>query len=142
MYLSKIWHLFILTLGWEENIVELCLISLRKLFTSTCFLGLCTNTAWHIFVRITFPPQNESKLFSANLGWQYTSRIVWWSHLICLTLKGLRVPKGTLSSNGLHQVYLKWKMKIIGRDCKRKVKTTNVSKKLLRQFLIKRQKKS
>ena len=44
--------------------------------------------------------------------------------LICPTLKGLKVPKGTLSSNGFHQVYLKWKMKIIGRDWKRKVKTT------------------
>ena len=39
--------------------------------------------------------------------------------LICPTLKGLKVPKGTLSSNGFHQVYLKWEIKIIGRECKR-----------------------
>ena len=60
-----------------------------------------------------------------KIGLQVRNGIVWgcfrWSHLICLTLKGLRVPQGTLSSNGLHQVYLKWKIKIIGKDFKRKV---------------------
>ena len=115
----------------KENIVELCLISLRKLFTSTCFLGLSTNTAWHIFVRITFffLKMKAWQIWGKcnYLGWHVRSRIVWccfrWSHLICLTLKGLRGPRGTLSSNGLHQVYLKWKMKIIGGDCRRNVKT-------------------